>query len=75
MVTDPALSPALNLTVPTPPLAVVKAPFPLVMAQVAEPGFTVRSTSSPTPILVLALLAGEVATVTEVMVQHGGSPA
>src|ERR1700704_92469 len=39
-----------------------QCPPPLVIAQfVAGPGVTVRSTSSPTPILVRVRLAGEVA--------------
>jgi hypothetical protein len=78
IVTAPALSSALKVTVPwLPELGVNVPPLPLVIAQVAGAGFTVRSTSSPTPILVLARFAGEVATVCDVIVQgvgQGGEP-
>jgi hypothetical protein len=68
IVTDPALSLAVNLVLP--PEAGLTVPSPLVTAQlVAGPGVTVSLTSSPTPILVRARFAGEVATVWEVTVQ------
>jgi hypothetical protein len=69
IVTDPALSSAVNLTVVWLPEFGVSVPPPLVIAHVAGAGFTVRSTSSPTPMVVLVTLVGEVATVWDVMVQ------
>jgi hypothetical protein len=68
MVTFPALSSAVNLTLPWLPLLGVSVPPP-AMDQVAGEGSTVRSTSSPTPMVVLARFAGDKATVCEVMVQ------
>ena len=53
-------SPAVNVTVV--PLVDDNVPPPLT-DQVAGPGDTVSSTSSPTPIRVLARFAGEVAIV------------
>lgn len=69
----PAVSPAVYLTVELLPELGLRLPDPLVIAQVAGPGLTVRSTSSPTPILVRARFAGEAATVCEVMVQEAQS--
>src|SRR2546425_4139777 len=77
MVTLPALSSAVNRTFAWLPEFGVSVPLPLVIAQVAGAGFTVRSTSSPTPIRVLVRSAGEVATVCDVIVQcvgQGGEP-
>jgi hypothetical protein len=69
MVTLPVVSLAVYLTVELLPELGVIVPLPLVIVQVAGPGLTVRSTSSPTPILVRARFAGEVAIVCEVMLQ------
>ena len=70
IVTLPAVSPAVKVTFVLLPELGFRVPLPLVIAHVAGPGFTVSSTSSPTPILVRARFNGEVAIVSDVMVQE-----
>lgn len=62
IVTLPADSPAVNVTEACVPDAGLKVPSPL-FDHVAGFPVTVRVTSSPTPIFVRALLAGDVAVV------------
>ena len=78
IVTSPALSSALifivvDLSVPAFGGSSIN---PLgVAVHVAGPGLTVRFTSSPTPILVLARLLGNVVTVCDVIVHAFGQEA
>jgi len=71
MVTLPALSSAVNVTLVRAPVFGFKVPPPLVIAQVAGLPVIVNVTSSPTPIVVRARSAGEVAMVCDASVQAG----
>ena len=71
IVTLAALSSAVNVTLVRAPVFGLKVPPPLVFAHVAGFPVTVKVTSSPTPIVVRARFAGEVATVCEAKVQVG----